>query len=128
MLNKDNNYEILIGYAKSMLGYSFEELKRNYISYPISITVHIDKKINAFEKNIEVRYDNQDATVSCSFNKADKCNVTYLFFDTQDDENNFIEYLSRSFRFDYRGNHWSLDNCYLKIKQAKDFSCFYIFH
>ena len=127
MENQDNNYEILIRYARSMLGYSFEELKRNYISYPISITVHVDKKINSFEKIIEVRFDNQEATVSCSFNEADKCNATYLFFDSQSSESGLIEYLSKSFGSNYRENHWLLDNCYLKIKQSKDFFCLYIF-
>lgn len=127
MQKQDNNYEILIGYARSMLGYSFEELKRNYISYPISITVYVDKKTNTFEKIIEVRFDNQEATISCSFNEADKCDTTYLFFDSLSSENSLIRYLSKSFGFDYRENHWLLDNCYLKIKQSKDFFCFYIF-
>lgn len=127
MQKQDNNYKILIGYARSMLGYSFEELKRNYINYPISITVYVDKKTNTFEKIIEVRFDNQETTISCSFNEADKCDTTYLFLDSQSSENSFIKYLSKSFGFDYRKNHWLLDNCYLKIKQSKDFFCFYIF-
>lgn len=127
MNNQNNKFEILIGYARSMLGYSFEELKRKYINHPISITVHVDKKINAFEKVIEVRFDNQEATISCSFDEFDKCNIGYLFFDTQTDENEFIEYLRKIYEFDFRKNYWEINNCYLKIKSTIDFFCFYFF-
>ncbi|MBF0578112.1 hypothetical protein [Dysgonomonas sp. GY617] len=77
MKNQDNNHEILIGYAKSMIDYSFEELKRKSIRYPIHLTVYVEN--NKIEKGIEVRFDNQQATISCSFDQYDRCNIAYLF-------------------------------------------------
>lgn len=41
MNNQNNKFEILIGYARSMLDFSFEELKRKYISYPICLMVYV---------------------------------------------------------------------------------------
>ena len=125
MTNQDNNYEILIGYAKSMLGYSFEELKRKYIRYPIHLTVYVEN--NKIEKGIEIRFDNQQGTISCGFDQCDRCNIAYLFFDTQIEENDFIEYLKKSYNFDFRKNRWLLDNLYLRVRDVKDFFCFYVF-
>lgn len=125
MKNQDNNYEILIGYAKSMLGYSFEELKRKYISYPICLMVYVENR--KLEKSIEIRLDSHEATISCAFDQADKCNVTYLFLDNQSDENGFIEYLEKSYEYDFRKNCWQLDGFCLKVRNTKDFFCFYLF-
>jgi hypothetical protein len=125
MQNRDNKFETLIGNAKSMLNYSFEGLKRKYLSYPISITVHVENRV--LGKAIEVRFDKQEATISIDFDQKDKCNATYLFFDTESNEDSFIEYLAESYDFDFRKNCWLLYDCYLKIREFKDctFFCFY---
>jgi len=74
MNNQNNKFEILIRYARSMLDFSFEELKRKYISYPICLMVYVENR--KLEKGIEIRFDNQEATVSCAFNQADICSIT----------------------------------------------------
>lgn len=127
MTNSNNNFETLIGHAKSMLGHSYEGLKRKYLSYPISLTVHVDKKTNTFEKVIEIRISEQEATVSLDFDQTDKCDAVYLFFDTQSEENSFIEYLTESYDFDFRKNCWLLYDCYLKVTNIKDIFCFYFY-
>lgn len=127
MQNRDNNFEILIGHAKSMLGYSYEGLKRKYLSYPISLTVHVDKKTDTFEQFIEIRFSEQQATISLDFDQTDECYAAYLFFDTLNDENTLIEYLTESYDFDFRKNYWLLDNCYLKVTNIKDIFCFHFF-
>lgn len=127
MQNRDNNFETFIGHVKSMLGCSYEGLKRKYLSYPISLTVHVDKKTNTFEQFIEIRFSEQQATVSLDFDQANECNVAYLFFDTQSDENTFIEYLTESYDFDFRKNCWLLYDCYLKVASIKGIFCFHFF-
>lgn len=127
MQNRDNNFETLIGHAKSMLGCSYEGLKRKYLHYPISLTVHVDKKTDTFEQFIEIRFSEQEATISLNFDQTDSCNAAYLFFDTQNDENNFIKYLTESYDFDFRKNCWLLENYYLKVTNIKDIFCFYFF-
>lgn len=127
MQNRDNNFEALIGHAKSMLGYSYEGLKRKYLSYPISLTVHVDKKTDIFEQFIEIRFSEQEATISLNFDQTDSCNAAYLFFDTQNEEDSFIEYLTESYDFDFRKNCWLLYDCYLKVMNIKDVFCFYFF-
>lgn len=127
MQNRDNNFETLIGHAKSMLSHSYEELKRKYLNYPISLTVYVDKKTDTFEQFIEIRFNEQEATISLDFDQMDKCNAAYLFFDTQSDENIFIEYLTESYDFDFRKNCWLLYGCHLKVTSIKDIFCFYFF-
>lgn len=77
MQNRDNNFETLIGHAKSMLGRHYEGLKRKYLHYPISLTVHFENKL--LEKFIEIRFSEQRATVSLDFNPTDECNAVYFF-------------------------------------------------
>lgn len=125
MQNRDNNFETLIGHAKSMLGRSYEGLKRKYLHYPISLTVHLENRV--LEKVIEIRFSEQEATISLDFDQTDGCNAVYLFFDTQIDENTFIEYLTESYDFDFRKNCWLLYDCYLKGTNIKDIFCFYFF-
>lgn len=125
MQNQNNKFERLIGYARSMLDFSFEELKVKYIRYPICLMVYVENR--KLEKSIEIRFDNQEATISCAFDQADRCIMTYLFFDSQSDENNFIEYLKTTYDFDFRKNCWHLGNCCLKIRNTKDSFCFYLF-
>lgn len=127
MTNSNNNFETLIGHAKSMLGHSYEGLKRKYLHYPISLTVHVDKKTNTFEQFIEIRFSEQEATVSLDFDQTHECDAVYLFFDTQSDENSFIEYLTESYDFDFRKNCWLLYDCYLKVTNIKDIFCFYFY-
>lgn len=125
MQNQENKYETLIRHAKSMLGRPYEGLKRKYLHYPISLTVHLENKI--LEKVIEIRFSEQEATISLDFDQTDGCNAVYLFFDTQIEENSFIEYLTDSYDFDFRKNYWLLDNCFLKVTNIKDIFCFYLF-
>lgn len=125
MNNQNNKFEILIGYANSMLDFSFEELKRKYISYPICLMVFVENR--KLEKSIEIRFDNHETTISCAFDQEDRCVITYLFFDSQTDENHFIEYLKTTYDFDFRKNCWYLGNCCLRIRSVKDFFCFYCF-
>lgn len=125
MQNRNNKYETLIGYVKSMLGCPLEELKRKYIRYPISITVHVENRV--LENTIEIRFNEQEATITINFDQSDKCNAAYLFFDSQSDENDFIEYLSESYDFDFRKNRWLLYDCYLKVRVFKDCTCFYFY-
>ncbi len=127
MQNRDNNFEILIGQAKSMLGHSFEVLKRKYLHYPIYLTVHVDKKTDTFEQFIEIRFSEQEATISLDFDQIDGCNAVYLFFDTPIDENTFIKYLTESYDFDFRKNCWLLYDCYLKSASINDIFGFYFF-
>lgn len=125
MHNQNNKFEMLIGYARSMLDFSFEELKVKYIRYPICLMVYIENR--KLEKSIEVRFNNQEATISCVFDQADRCIITYLFFDSQSSENNFIEYLKKTYEFDFRKICWYLGNCCLRIRITKDFFYFYCF-
>lgn len=125
MQSKDNNFESLIGHVRSMLGCSYEGLKRKYLNFPISFIVHLENKI--LEKVIEIRFSEQEATVTLGFEQMDKCNVAYIFFDSQSYEDNFIEYLAEFYDFDFRKNNWLLDSCYLKVTNLKDIFCFCLF-
>lgn len=125
MQNQENKFEALIGYAKSMLGCSYEELKTKYIPYPITLTVHLEDGIS--EKAIEVYFNKKRAAVSLDFDKGDKCTAAYLLFSSKKDENGFIEYLSETYGFDFRKSCWLFYDCFLKISVFNDITYFY-FH
>lgn len=125
MQNRDHNFETLIGHAKSMLGRSCEGLKRKYLHYPVSLKVNPENR--ALEKVIEIRFNEQEATIALDSEQTDKYDAIYLFFDNQTEENIFIEYLTVSYGFDFRKNCWLLDECRLKVMSIKDIFCFCFF-
>lgn len=127
MQNPENNFETLIKHVKSMLGRSYDELKRKYLSYPISLTVHVDKKENTFEQFIKIRFSEQCAITTLNFDQTEKCDAVYLFFDNRNDEDIFIEYLAESYDFYFKENCWLIYDCFLKVKDINDIFYFY-FH
>lgn len=127
MKNKQNNYETLIRHAQSMPGRTYDELKRRYLSYPISLTVHVDKKTDIFEQFIEIHFKEQEAIITIDFDRTDRCLAAYLFFEAPNEEDTFIEYLKQTYDFDFRKNNWLLQGCYLKATNTKNIFCFYCF-
>lgn len=117
MQNQENNFEMLIEEACDALGLSYQELKDKYKDYPICLMEYIEKEIK--EQVIEVRFDNEKATFSLSFDKENICNGTYLFFDNLTDEDSFIEYLNVDTEYDFKRSSWIMPHCYLKLKPSK---------
>ncbi len=82
---------------------------------------YVEKGIH--ENIFEIRFDDENATLSCGFDDVDQCNICYLFFDNLKIIDDFVFYLSDKHEYDFVQSRWILSNCYMKIKAMKDNIC-----
>lgn len=114
--DNDNKYELLIEEACQALGLSYQELRNKYSDYPHCLMEYLEKEVH--EHVIEVRLENDEATLSISFNKEHICDASFMFFDNLKDEDSFIEYLNGYTNYDFKHSCWMLANCYLRVKPS----------
>lgn len=125
MQKQNAKFDTLLEHAWSTLGQSEDDLKEKYKDYPICIMEYIEKGLH--DHVIEVRFDNEEATISISFDNANKCDASFLFFDSTEDESSLIDHLVNSVDYDFRKGCFKLPSCSLKIKETKTETCFYLF-
>lgn len=125
MQNQNAKFKILVEEACDVLGLSYQILKDRYNDYPICLMEYIEKTIREFI--IEVRFNNHSATISLSFDTENNCNGAFLFFDSADDEDSFLEHLRENADYDFKWSRWTMINCFLKIEASKYETafCFY---
>lgn len=116
-----SNISNLIDHAKSVLGLSEEDIRNRFSDTPICLMEYIEKGVH--ENIIEIRFDKEYATLSCSFDINNKCDYAFLFIDNSDDIDPCINYFNNTYDYDYMRSGWILPNCYLAIKTIdKEFS------
>ncbi len=125
MQNQKTKFDTLLKHAWSTLGKSADDLKETYKDYPVCLMEYIEKEVH--EHIIEVRFDNEEATISISFDNENKCDVSFLFFDSTEDEELLINHLIDSADYSFRKGSFQLPSCFLKIKETKTETCFYLF-
>lgn len=125
MQNRDNKYELLIGEACGALGLSYQELKDKYKVYPHCLMDYIENEV--YDPVIEVRFDEQLATLSFNFDENKSCTASFLFFDKPDDEDSFIEYMNKDKEYDFKKSRWMIENYYIGAKPSV-YSWSFYFH
>lgn len=125
MQNQDNKFEILTKEVCNVLGLSYQVLKDKYKDYPICLIQYIEKGVD--EQIIEVRFDDHLATISLSFDKENNCDGSFLFFDSLENEDSYIEHLHNYAGYDFKWSRWTMIDCFLKIKTSKDETTFYFY-
>ena len=111
-------YTELIGHASSVLKLSLSQIKEKYIDYPLCLMDYIEKDIH--EKSIEVRFDKEEVTLTCTFNNEGKCDSTFLFPDSDQLIEDFVDYLTDNHDYSFVRSRFMLGNCYLKVKELKE--------
>lgn len=50
------------------------------------------------ENIIELLFEDQKATLSCTFDGNNTCNASHIFFDSLDELSNYISYLNKTYQ------------------------------
>jgi len=111
-------YTELIGHASSVLKLSLSQIKEKYLDYPLCIMDYIEKDIH--EKSIEVRFDKEEITLTCTFNDEGCCDSTFLFPDNDQLLEDFVSYLTENHDYSFVKSRFMLGNCFLKVKELKE--------
>lgn len=108
----------LINCAHLVLKLSHDEIKESYSDNPMYVAEYIEKGIT--ENVIELLFDDEKATLSCTFDESNNCNTSYIFLDNLDEMDNYITYLHEQYDYDYTLSCWVLPNSFISIKRTKD--------
>lgn len=117
---------ILINCSSLVLRLSHDEIKESYSDNPMYVAEYIENGVK--ENIIDLLFEDQKATLSCTFDKNNTCNTSYIFFDNLDELNNYISYLNKTYAYDYIRSCWTLPNSFISIEKTKDdiyFKSFY---
>lgn len=108
----------LIAHSSSVLKLSLPQIKEKYSDYPLCLMDYIEKDI--YEKSIEIRFDKEGVTLTCTFNENGICDATFLFPDSDDLIEAFVGYLTEHHDYSFVRSRFMLGNCYLKVKELKE--------
>lgn len=111
-------YAELIKHASSVLKLSQEQIREKYADYPICLIEYIEKEDH--ENSIEIRFDKEKITLTCTFNNYKSCDSVFLFPDSDQLIEGFVSYLIENYNFNFLKNRFSLPNCYAKVKELKE--------
>lgn len=109
---------ILINCSQLVLRLSHNEIKESYSDNPMYVKEYIVKGI--CENIIDILFDDEGATLSCTFEENNTCNTSYIFFDDLDEVGNYVSYLNNKFTYDYIQNCWILPESFLSIERTND--------
>lgn len=109
---------ILINCSSLVLRLSHDEIKESYSDNPMYVAEFIEDEVK--ENIIELLFEDQKATLSCTFDENNTCNASHIFLDDLDELSNYISYLNKTYTYDYIKNRWVLPNSFISIIKTKD--------
>jgi hypothetical protein len=122
-----NNYADLFQQINSLLNITLPEIKNKYGDYPHCLMDYFEKDVT--ERSIEIRFDQEEFTITCVFNTEGKCNCVYLFPDKNETIEKFISYFKDTYDYNFIKNRWETLDFYIKIKEltpsSNDICCMF---
>lgn len=85
------NYADLVEHTISTLHLSYSEIKMKYANYPLCVSNYFENGVE--NKFIEIRFDKDEASITCTFDDAENCDFVYLFLDSNEIARGLILYL-----------------------------------
>lgn len=116
----------LINCSSLVLRLSHDEIKESYSDNPMYVAEYIENEVK--ENIIDLLFEDQKATLSCTFDKNNSCNASHIFLDDLDELSNYISYLNKTYQYDYIKTCWVLPNSFISIAKTKDDICFKSFY
>lgn len=110
-----NVYSITIQQITSLLNLSLSEIRQKYISYPHCLIDYFEKETE--DKSIEIRFDQEEFTITCLFNEDSKCTFVYLFIDKYEFIEGLISFLKDTYDYDFIKNRWKEPTYYIQVKE-----------
>ena len=112
------NYTCLLQQINALMKLTLSEIRYIYESYPHCIIDYCEKEVA--EKLIEIRFDKQEVSITCTFNAEGKCNIIYLFSDKRETIEKLIHYLKAKHEYSYIKKRWTVSAYYACIKETSD--------
>ncbi|RHJ92099.1 hypothetical protein [Parabacteroides bouchesdurhonensis] len=111
-----DDFSCLLQQIGSLMSLTLPGIKYIYETYTHCIIDYYEQDVT--EKSIEIRFDTEEVTVTCTFNPKGNCNMIYLFSDKRQTIENLIDYLKKRYEYDFIKNRWTVSGYYVCIKKT----------
>ncbi|PXV68026.1 hypothetical protein CLV62_10256 [Dysgonomonas alginatilytica] len=101
----------LLKYGKSVLNCSLESIEESFSTYEHCISRYFNK--SEWHTRIEIQLKN--ATLTCSMDSENKCQIAYLLLDNLSDIGHYIRYCDQTHPYNHEIDRWITDYGYLRI-------------
>lgn len=102
----------------SILNMSELQVLNKYKKYPILSLDSVSKGDDL--TNVEIRFDEYEFTLTCSFDESNRCVEVYLFLDNEEVIDDLFVYLNANYGFIKDQRRFVLPNCNLEIQGYQD--------
>jgi len=116
-----NSYTDIFLQAGNLLNSSFQEIKTKYADYPHCEMNYFEKGM--MDKSIEIRFDEQEFTIICTFNSDEISDYIILFPDKEETIHGFIGYLAKAYDYDFIKTRWITPDYFIKIRELTQAVC-----
>ena len=110
------NYADILQQTENLLNCSYQEIKSKYEGHPHCEISYFEEGLK--DKSIEVRFDDQELTMTCIFNSDSVCKSIFLFPDKEEVNHKFIAHLTEVYEYDFINMIWIDSGFYIKIKRV----------
>jgi len=111
------NYTSLIEQISNLLNYTPEQIIEKYPEKEAN-EISWTKK-NEDDKILEIRFE-EDATISCEFNKKKICVAIDIFTDIDPNAEECAKLFNRKFKYGWFRKRWKTPSSYVYLRQLKD--------
>lgn len=122
-------YTQYINHLGDILKLSRDEVTKRYKNYPLCLTQYIEK--NKHEFITEIRFDEDEITISCVFNTEGQCTSAALFPDNNQVIEDLVSHINIHYPFDFIKKRWSVSHYYIKVKEfecEENYLCLHSYH
>lgn len=116
---KEKNYAHLIEEVNAMLTLFLTEIREKYAHYPVCLMSYVENGVE--EKSMEIGFESEKCTVSCSFDLNGMCTCVLLFPDEEEVTGMLINSLKECYEYDFIKNRWIFPESRLQIKEVDRF-------
>lgn len=103
-------FSTLLNYGKNVLDCSLESIEESFSTYEHCINRYFNK--SEWDTSIDIQF--KDATLTCSMDSENKCNIAYLILENLSDIEHYIRYCDRTYPYNHEIDRWITDYGYIR--------------
>jgi len=104
----------LLQQISSLLKLTLPDIKDRCADYRHRIIRYFERDIS--EESLEILFDQEGFTITCSFNTAGNCNIIHLFPDDNRTIEMFIPFLNKSYIYNFITGKWTVGEHSVRIR------------
>ncbi|MCD8178428.1 MAG: hypothetical protein LUE98_13805 [Tannerellaceae bacterium] len=101
-----------------LLGKTPEEIINSYPDHEMSLLEW--PKSYGMKERLEIRFQEEQATLTCEFDKKRRSRVVNIFTDINPTAEECIRVFNQNYPYNWFFNRWKMASCYLYLKQLDE--------